>query len=283
MLFKKKIACASLLSLGILAGSSFVGNSTVLAGGGSSKIQNSQEQFQDVKNFNRDLINGQKWLEDHLRPFYNSLSDYQKNLLDYYTYDGYPINDYLRNSRSFIDDKELPFNFYFHRGDIRNGEWLTALEKSEGYKNARYYRDFDQLFKKEGAKLPNTMVLYRKASEDEFMKGLNVISIYKEDMINKSVFNKFKKAFKHKTIQNMGYTSTSICKDYSYQYTDRPILIELSVPKGVPAIYIPNGYAEVVLPRNISYQIDEISLFNEEQYNEFRKESVKVKAHLVIN
>ncbi|MEW4237066.1 ADP-ribosyltransferase [Bacillus thuringiensis] len=278
MKLKKKIG-KSVLALSILASSGVLGSPTALAAPVHA------EQIYDVQNFDRDSKKATEWAKQQFKLFDTSLSKYQRNLLGYYTYDGWYINQYLRDGNPFEKDEQLDKLFYDR--DLNDFNYCIRYgHQKDTRKNARYYKDFDQLFQTEGAKLSNSIVLHRRVDEKEFMEELTLSAFingrYAKD-INKKAFNKFKETFEYKKINNVGYMSSSISKDHHSQFIDRPIAIELSVPKGTPVIYISNCYGEIVLPRNSSYQIDEISLFKEDKDNLARMEGVKVKAHLVIN
>lgn len=276
MKFKKQMIKTSLLAFGLLMGVGLIGIPSIFA----SPVH--IEKVQNVLNFDHDRKKVDEYRKTHLKPFFDSLSHYEKNLAAYYMGMGWHVNRYLSEGKLFKKDEKVSNQFY----DLNFNEiGMFSLHFNE-YENAQYYRDFDQIFKKEDARLPDSMMVYRRVDEKEFTESLILSAFTKEkyaENINREAFQNFKKDFEHKKITNVGYTSTSLSRDYHSQFIDRPILIELSVPKGTSAFHIPNCYAELVLPRNTSYQIDEISIFKEDKKNLARKEGVKVKAHLVMN
>ncbi|MEW4237221.1 hypothetical protein Q0N71_31300 [Bacillus thuringiensis] len=91
MLHKKKIACASLLSLGILAGGSFVGNTTASAASTTTKVSQADTDYQDLKDFgifnNFQKIDWNK--EENIKKLSNSIVSNE------YAYDSYEYAIYF--------------------------------------------------------------------------------------------------------------------------------------------------------------------------------------------
>ncbi|WP_192797220.1 ADP-ribosyltransferase [Bacillus cereus] len=275
MNIKKKTIGTLLLSFGILTSGGVLGSSSVLA----APVYT--EQAQEIYNFGEDYESAKIWINQHLKPLYKSMHEESKDpkkLMDFYTYFGVLINQNLRENMPVSEEGMSKF--------LRENKPWPVGSKYSVEEKTKYCIGFDQLFQKEIAKLPSSMVLYRRVDGETFRKGLKLdatkVESWDKETIDKDTFANFKKEFEHKVIKHLGYTSTSIVEDPLYEVKDMPVLIELSAPKGTRALFIDNAFAEIVFPRNTSYILDEISLFQEKK-NGYRNDGIKVKAHVIAN
>ncbi|EOO61631.1 hypothetical protein IKE_05853, partial [Bacillus cereus VD196] len=111
------------------------------------------------------------------------------------------------------------------------------------------------------------MIVYRRASESAF--GYRDGELVNQDGIDMEQFEMFKDRFQGKYKKDPTYISTSIVKDAALGFNYRPILLKIHVPKGVPAMYLEpltqvSGEMELLLPRNRTYKVTNISPVSEE-------------------
>lgn len=232
-------------------GKSHIFNSEGIA----TPIEEVKHKTQEVKNFRENMEQARNWGKDHYKK--RKWSEEDKNLVNIYTKMGCAKHPNIIGEYVGINP------------DLRSGE---ARVKP-------YVEKLDQLFQKTS----ESIIVYRRISENSInIPGLE--SIVQGAKIDKNKFKFLKEKMKNKNLEDLGYLSTSLCQDpdksdsYGVHFLQRPILIELLVPKGTPAIYIDNVYAELLLPRGSSYKVDDISIFNDILNN---RESIKIKAHLV--
>ncbi|MGG0397441.1 ADP-ribosyltransferase, partial [Bacillus toyonensis] len=148
------------------------------------------------------------------------------------------INSYLRSD-------------YF---DVRDQEKIkrSIQQMDLAFSRVRLYED---------------MIVYRRASESAF--GYQEGTLVNEGVIDMEQFEMFKNRFQGKYKKDPTYISTSIVKDVAEGFSNRPILLKIHVPKGVPAMYLDplthfSGEMELLLPRNRTYKVKTISPVTEE-------------------
>ncbi|OQR54861.1 ADP ribosyltransferase [Bacillus sp. CDB3] len=150
---------------------------------------------------------------------------------------------------------------------LRN-DYFDVLDQEKVEKSIK---QIDRAFSR--VRLHDDMIVYRRVSESAF--GLPENSLVKLDLqeddpvnstskINMESFEFFKNRFQGKYKKDPAYMSTSIVKDAAEAFSERPILMKIHVPKGVPAIYVDPlssfpGEMELLLPRNRTYKVTNIS------------------------
>ncbi|EOP90895.1 hypothetical protein IGM_02157 [Bacillus cereus HuB4-4] len=117
--------------------------------------------------------------------------------------------------------------------------------------------------------LKDTIAVYRRVSETAFGLSSQTL-IDQNNQINSIQLQAFKQNFLGKYKKEYAYMSTSIIKDPAPEFSKLPILLRIIVPKGNIAAYIaplsPSPEEmELLLPRNTSYQINNITPIS--QYN----------------
>ncbi|TKH19865.1 hypothetical protein FC697_19710 [Bacillus wiedmannii] len=125
-------------------------------------------------------------------------------------------------------------------------------------------------------KTPDTLTVYRRVGETAF--GLEANSLRVGVTIDQDKAREFAKTFINTIRKEHGYMSTSLVKQPVNVF---PILLHITVPKGSHGAYIESisqkpEEMELLLAREYSYQIDGISIVNEQG-----RESLKVSAKLV--
>ncbi|PGM91495.1 ADP-ribosyltransferase [Bacillus cereus] len=210
-----------------------------------------------------------------------------------------PINHPLTDSRiDFKEDRERAHEW----GSASYGTWLRgltltehrAIDKYSGgdYRNINNYLRFhegnlgadgvldptiqqiDKALKR--AKTPGTLTVYRRVGETAF--GLEANSLRVGGTIDPEKAKEFAETFINKTRKEHAYISTSLVKQPVNVF---PILLHITVPKGSHGAYIESisqkpEEMELLLARGYSYQIDGISIVNEQG-----RESLKVSAKLI--
>ncbi|QIC05438.1 lethal factor domain protein [Brevibacillus sp. 7WMA2] len=132
---------------------------------------------------------------------------------------------------------------------------LRGIDKHPGISDIDLFiHGIDSLFKKEEAKLPNDLIVYRRTDEREF--ALTAGSLFTKDgNVNHDAINKLKK-LEGKIKTDKGFISTSLAlNSIPLGGNQESILIQMKLPKGTPAIYMDNNWLELLLKRDSSYKI----------------------------
>ncbi|MDN9012762.1 ADP-ribosyltransferase [Brevibacillus laterosporus] len=132
---------------------------------------------------------------------------------------------------------------------------LRGVDKHPGISDIDLFiHGIDSLFKKEEAKLPNDLIVYRRTDEREF--ALPAGSLFTKDgNVNHDAINKLKK-LEGKIKTDRGFISTSLAlNSVPLGGNQESILIQMKLPKGTPAIYMDNSWLELLLKRDSSYKI----------------------------
>ncbi|OAJ75309.1 hypothetical protein AYJ08_04765 [Brevibacillus sp. SKDU10] len=132
---------------------------------------------------------------------------------------------------------------------------LRGVDKHPGISDIDLFiHGIDSLFKKEEAKLPNDLIVYRRTDEREF--ALPAGSLFTKDgNVNHDAINKLKK-LEGKIKTDKGFISTSLAlNSVPLGGNQESILIQMKLPKGTPAIYMDNSWLELLLKRDSSYKI----------------------------
>lgn len=132
---------------------------------------------------------------------------------------------------------------------------LRGVDKHPGITDIdTFIHGIDSLFKKEEAKLPNDLIVYRRTDEREF--ALPAGSLFTKDgNVNHDAINKLKK-LEGKIKTDKGFISTSLAlNNVPLGGNQESILIQMKLPKGTPAIYMDNSWLELLLKRDSSYKI----------------------------
>ncbi|AYB37557.1 anthrax toxin lethal factor-related metalloendopeptidase [Brevibacillus laterosporus] len=132
---------------------------------------------------------------------------------------------------------------------------LRGIDKHPGISDIdMFIHGIDNLFKKEEAKLPNDLIVYRRTDEREF--ALPAGSLFTKDgNVNHDAINKLKK-LEGKIKTDKGFISTSLAlNSVPLGGNQESILIQMKLPKGTPAIYMDNSWLELLLKRDSSYKI----------------------------
>ncbi|RFB32429.1 anthrax toxin lethal factor-related metalloendopeptidase [Brevibacillus sp. VP] len=132
---------------------------------------------------------------------------------------------------------------------------LRGVDKHPGISDIdMFIHGIDSLFKKEEAKLPNDLIVYRRTDEREF--ALPAGSLFTKDgNVNHDAINKLKK-LEGKIKTDKGFISTSLAlNNVPLGGNQESILIQMKLPKGTPAIYMDNSWLELLLKRDSSYKI----------------------------
>ncbi|WP_197235559.1 anthrax toxin lethal factor-related metalloendopeptidase [Brevibacillus laterosporus] len=132
---------------------------------------------------------------------------------------------------------------------------LRGVDKHPGISDIdMFIHGIDSLFKKEEAKLPNDLIVYRRTDEREF--ALPTGSLFTKDgNVNHDAINKLKK-LEGKIKTDKGFISTSLAlNNVPLGGNQESILIQMKLPKGTPAIYMDNSWLELLLKRDSTYKI----------------------------
>ncbi|OQR57297.1 ADP-ribosyltransferase [Bacillus sp. CDB3] len=112
------------------------------------------------------------------------------------------------------------------------------------------------------ARVPDDIYVYRRATERDFSFQYSLRNGYGQ--IDSASFNAFKNTFLiGQAKQDRGYMSTTIFKDASPAFKDRPILMKLKIPRGFRGVYLDTltafpGEMELLLQRSSGYKITNI-------------------------
>lgn len=191
------------------------------------------------------LSQAKSWGNEYCSTWINNITELEKKEIGSYAGVGYrDINTYLRTY---------------------NGELLGVKFDIE-----EKIRHLDHAL--QTAKLKDTIVVYRRVSETAFGTSTQTL-IDKNNQIDSTQLQEFKRNHLGKQKKEYAYMSTSIIKDPTPEFSKLPILLRMVVPKGNIAAYIaplsPSPEEmELLLPRNTSYQITNITpvIQNEHQY-----------------
>ncbi|MES1053471.1 ADP-ribosyltransferase [Bacillus thuringiensis] len=150
-----------------------------------------------------------------------------------YTKNANPLNSYLRENDGILGS------------DATKDQKIELLDKALGH-----------------AKLSHHMVVYRGTD------GIIFGEEYQQPLMNGKTVNleiaaEIKKKYRGTILTERGYLSTSLVNET--QFMARPVIIELSVPKGTSAAYIDPisyypGQYELLFSRNTQYYIDDIKI-----------------------
>ncbi|PFK06903.1 ADP-ribosyltransferase [Bacillus cereus] len=210
-----------------------------------------------------------------------------------------PITNHMTDSKlDFKEDRERAHEW----GTVSYGTWLRGLTLTEhraidqysggDYRIINNYLRFhegnlgadsvldpkiqqiDKALKR--AKTLDTITVYRRVGETAF--GLEANSLRVGSRIDPEKARAFAETFINKTRKEHAYMSTSLVKQPVNVF---PILLHITVPKGAHGAYIESisqkpEEMELLLARGYTYQIDGISIVNENG-----RESLKVSARLI--
>lgn len=216
MLFKKQIIGASLLSLGMLAGGSFVGNSSALAAGSNFKQVKTEKESQEFKILKRgdvfEKINNTDWnMKENIAKLQDNLKFYTSDVSD--------------NTIMYIDIKTLLRQFNI---------------------DPKILGIFDNLNEKEKYKLTET--LQKKLSEvllkERDIKGLTTKIVFTTTDFNHNILKQKIGDFKTKTVDIMisGMKVTGKIIIGSVSVTAYLGVVGASFVFGTPFLGMPVGY-----------------------------------------
>ncbi|WP_410991219.1 ADP-ribosyltransferase [Bacillus cereus] len=166
-----------------------------------------------------------QWGDRHYSKWIKNLSQEESTALKGYTKSQYDeINTYLR----------------------RNNGKLTGSKLDEKIKN------IDSALQK--APVPENIIVYRRVTDLQFEKEVNTLRPQNQEYqfgkrVNMDAFSEIKNKFYNKTFSNHSYMSTSLSQDPHESFAKHPILLKISLPKGIHAGFIDklSGYDQVEL------------------------------------